>query len=512
MNPERSVHAVAEMTLAQLLEGYANVSPKQDGICSGIQYDSRQLVDGDVFIALKGLTVHALDYLDSVLPLALAAVLVDSRQDRPTADEQKQLLAAGIPLITVRDLPVVAGEIVSRFYHEPSRAMQVIGVTGTDGKTSVCHLLAQALNERRTNCGLIGTLGVSLGRELSAGGLTTPDAVRLHATLAQFRDAGAGYAAMEVSSHALSQHRVAGIAFDVAVFTNLGRDHLDFHGDMKSYRLAKELLFQQPGLRAAVINADDEVGVGLIERLSELELTTYGSGARDGSQHVRYVDVVPSIDGLQFAIEFDRKQYQINSALLGKFNVENLAATFAVLMALGLGPDLAAASLMNLKAVPGRMESVRLPNGVVVIIDYAHNPHALESLLSAVKDHAGGRMLLVFGCGGDRDQGKRPLMAAVAEKYADHSVLTDDNPRTEDGDQIIEHIAGGFSSAEKYVIDRDRRSAIQRAIEAAVAGDIVIVAGKGHEDYQIIGDQRLSFSDRHVVEEYAGALSGVAES
>ncbi len=511
MNPERSVTESVGISLARLLDGYAFVSAQQDRNCTGIQYDSRLLVDGDIFIALNGLTAHALDHLDHALAVELAAVVVDAQQDRPTAVESEQLGAAGVPLIFVRDLPVVAGEIVSRFYHDPSRALEVVGVTGTDGKTSVCHLIAQALNEHRTNCGLIGTLGISLGREFSAGGLTTPDAVKLHSTLARFRDAGAGYAAMEVSSHALTQHRVGGVAFDVAVFTNLGRDHLDYHGDMKSYRLAKELLFQQPGLRAAVINADDNAGVGLIERFSELELTTYGSEARDGSQHVRYMDIAPSVDGLQFTIEFDQKSYSIQSALLGRFNVENLSATFAVLVALGLGPDLAAESLKELQAVPGRMESLRLPNGVVVIVDYAHNPHALESLLTAVKGHVEGRLLLVFGCGGDRDKGKRPLMSAVAEKYADYCVVTDDNPRSEDGDGIVKQITDGFSGSEQYVVDRDRRSAIHRAIKAAAPGDIVVVAGKGHEDYQLVGDQKLAFSDRAVVEAYARDWTEVTE-
>ena len=501
MNPEPSVSV--DLTLARLLQGYALVGPKQDRNCSGIQCDSRLLVDGNVFIALDGLTVHALDFLDKALTVDLAAVLVDMRQDRPTDDEREQLHAAGIPLVAIRDLPVAAGEIVSRFYNDPSRALKVVGVTGTDGKTSVCHLVAQALNEHRSNCGLIGTLGISLGRDLSSSGLTTPDTVKLHSTLATFRDAGAGFAAMEVSSHALAQHRVGGIAFDVAVFTNLGRDHLDFHGDMNRYRRAKELLFQQPGLRAAVINADDEAGVGLLERLSELEVTTFGSGLRDASQHVRYRDVSPSIDGLHFTIEFDDRVYSVQSDLLGRFNVENLSATFAVLVALGLGPDLAAKSLKNLQAVPGRMESVRMPNGVVAIVDYAHNPHALESLLRAVKEHVEGRLLLVFGCGGDRDQGKRPLMSAVADQYADHCIVTDDNPRTEDGDQIIAHITAGFSATSQYLVERDRRLAIQQAIKVARPGDIVVIAGKGHEDYQLIGTQKQKFSDRDVVEECA---------
>lgn len=511
MNPERSVVPGSGLTLAQLLNGYASVSPDQDRVCSGVQYDSRRLVDGDVFIALNGMTVHALDFLNKALSVKLAAVVIDAHHERPTAEERGQLTEAGVPLVAVRNLPIVAGEIVSRFYKDASRSLEVVGVTGTDGKTSVCHLLAQALNERRNNCGLIGTLGIGLGGELSVAGLTTPDAVQLHSSIAQFRDSGAAYVAMEVSSHALVQHRVSGVAFDVAVFTNLGRDHLDFHGDMQSYRLAKELLFQQPGLRAAVINADDEAGIGLIGRLSELELTTYGSKTRDGS-HVRYLDIEPSASGLRFTIEFERQQYRIQSTLLGLFNVENLSATFAVLIALGLGPDLAAQSLQNLRAVPGRMESIQLPNDVVAIVDYAHNPHALESLLSAVRAHAARRVLLVFGCGGERDQGKRPLMASVAKKYADFCFVTDDNPRSEDGSQIIARITDGFGEYDHYTIERDRQAAIEQAISSAAAGDIVVIAGKGHEDYQLIGNQRLTFSDRAVVEAYSVTQAEVMES
>ena len=494
------------VSLANLLEPWAMVSAANERQISGVQLDSRLVSDGDLFIALQGETVNALDYLPQVIEAGAVAVIVSAESARPDQSEERDLETASIAVISIDELGVHAGEIVSRFYSDPSRSLKVVGVTGTDGKTSICHLLAQALNENRNNCGVIGTLGWGFTGALIDSGLTTPDAVTLQSALAKFNDVGAGYAAMEVSSHALVQNRVNGIRFDVAVLTNLGRDHLDYHGDMKNYQAAKELLFFQPDLRAAVINADDEFGIRLIEQLAGLELTTYGSDEGSGN-HVRYHDVVQGSDGLSFQLSYAGQSYAVQSQMIGRFNVVNLATTFAVLITLGLSPDLAAQSLPSLKPVPGRMEAVYLPNGAAVIVDYAHNPHALESVLQSVVDHVEGQLTVVFGCGGERDQGKRPMMAGVAERYASHCIVTDDNPRKEDGDEIVQQIMAGFVKPASVTVERDRSKAIRVAVENAQSGDVVIVAGKGHEDYQLVGDARLTFSDSAVVAQVAAELA-----
>lgn len=494
------------VSLTELLEPWVLVPAANECTVSGIQLDSRQLREGDVFIALQGETVNGLDYLPQIISSGTAAVLVNAESARPDDSEKHDLDTASIAVIRIDDLSLNAGEIVSRFYADPSRSIKVIGVTGTDGKTSVCHLVAQALNENRDNCGVIGTLGWGFTGKLEESGLTTPDAVTLQTALSEFNKAGAGYAAMEVSSHALAQNRVSGILFDVAVLTNLGRDHLDYHGDIKSYRAAKEGLFYQPQLRAAVVNADDEFGISLMARLTDLELTTYGVG-EGGERHVRYSGVTHSPDGLSFLLEYAGQSYPVNSGLLGSFNVANLASTFAVLIVLGLSPDLAARSLASLKPVPGRMETTRLKNGATVIVDYAHNPHALESVLQSVASHVEGRLIVVFGCGGERDQGKRPMMASIAERYAQRCIVTDDNPRNEDGDVIVSQILTGFENPDQVWVERDRRSAIQMAIGDVAAGDLVVVAGKGHEDYQLVGEKRLDFSDSVVVAEMAASIA-----
>lgn len=505
-HPYTSPDRARSLSLAVLLEPWVVLPVAEDRQITGVQVDSRNLSAGDLFIALQGATVNALDYLPEIIESGAVAILVNAEADRPTIDERRKVEAASLALVEIEDLAGHAGEIVGRFYSDPSRSMKVIGVTGTDGKTSVTHMLGQALNEHRDNCGVIGTLGWGFTKALQDTGLTTPDAVTLQSILAGFHDAGAGYAAMEVSSHALSQNRVSGILFDVAVLTNLGRDHLDYHGDMQNYRAAKELLFFQPELRAAVVNADEEFGIGLIGRLTDLELTTYGA-EEGGERHVRYTSVQQTSAGLSFEIEFAGQKYPVESRLIGSFNVINLTTTFAVLVALGLSPDLAAQSLSNLKAVPGRMEVTSLKSGASVIVDYAHNPHALESVLKSVVSHLQGSLTVIFGCGGERDQGKRPLMARVAEQYADHCIVTDDNPRAEDGDEIIQHIMSGFTRPQSVRIERDRRRAIESAMSELGAGDLLLVAGKGHEDYQLIGDQRLPFCDSAVVAEYAAVLA-----
>ena len=491
--------------LSALLDGIADIAVVDDRMVSGVQLDSRQVSAGNVFIALQGDTVHGLDFLPTVINYQASAVLISSGDQRLRDDERNALREASILLIEIDSLAAHVGEIASRFFGNPSSFMNMVGVTGTDGKTSVCHLLGQALNVNSDNCGVLGTLGWGFGDRMNSTGLTTPDAVVLQSALAEIYAAGAKTVAMEVSSHALSQQRVNGIEFDIAVLTNIGRDHLDYHGDMQSYRDAKKTLFVKPQLRAAVINADDELGQSLLDQLPELEVYSYGAVARKG-RHIQYLNVKLLATGLSFDLVFDGKSYPVTSGLIGEFNVQNVTATFAVLVALGISPELAVASLYGLKPVPGRMEATLLDNGAVVIVDYAHNPHALESVLNTVSSHCDGKLLVVFGCGGDRDQGKRPMMASIAEKFSDVCVVTDDNPRSESGDAIVEQILEGFESRQNIMVERDRKSAIEFAMSQTSRGDFVVVAGKGHEDYQLIGEQRLPFSDSAVVADYAEAM------
>ena len=492
--------------LSVLLDGIAVVLPDDDREIVGVHLDSRRVSSGDVFIALQGDTVHGLDYLQSVIEAGAVSVLVDKRDQRCGDHERNLISDSSAALIEVENLVSQAGVVASRLFGNPSSSLRVVGVTGTDGKTSVCHLLGQALNVNRNNCGVLGTLGWGLGDQLHSTGLTAPDAVVLQSALSQMLNDGANTVAMEVSSHSLAQQRVNGIVFDVAVLTNLGRDHLDYHGDMQSYREAKKVLFHKPQLRAAVINADDEFGAQLVEQLPGIDIFSYGA-SQGGGCHICFNNVEHRADGLSFDLAYDGDSYSVKSRLIGDFNVQNIAATFAVLVALGVSPELAVNSLADLKPVPGRMEATWLANGAVAIVDYAHNPHALESVLESVTGHCEGKVIVVFGCGGDRDQGKRPMMAAIAEKFSDICIVTDDNPRSESGDAIVEQILQGFESQHNVTVERDRKSAIKMAISQSGAGDFIVVAGKGHEDYQLIGNQRLPFSDSAVVSEFAGALA-----
>jgi UDP-N-acetylmuramoyl-L-alanyl-D-glutamate--2,6-diaminopimelate ligase len=403
-----------------------------------------------------------------------------------------------VPLVVVDDLGRKVSRIAARFHGDPSARLRVVGVTGTNGKTSVTQMLAQALDDDG-RCGVLGTLGHGFPGRLAQGSHTTPDPITLQALLAELRDAGASSVAMEVSSHALHQHRVAAVAFDTAVFTNLTRDHLDYHGTMEAYGAAKAELFRYRGLRLAVINADDAFGRRLLEGLRGGPLTVAcGECARAASAE-RYVTVT-AVDaernGLRLAYDSSWGEGVVAAPLLGRFNAENLALVLGVLLASGVAPAQAASRLRRLTAVAGRMEAVAGGAGrPLAVIDYAHTPDALAKVLESLRPHAAGRLVCVFGCGGERDPGKRPLMGEVAERLADRVVVTDDNPRGEDGDAIVAGILAGCREPARIEVVRSRAEAIRSALAGAGAEDLVLIAGKGHEDYQLVGDLRLPFSD-----------------
>jgi UDP-N-acetylmuramoyl-L-alanyl-D-glutamate--2,6-diaminopimelate ligase len=389
------------------------------------------------------------------------------------------------------------GEIAARFHGDPSAAMTVVGVTGTSGKTSTVQLLAQAFTQLGKRAATIGTLGAGLHGALRTGDRTTPDVIRVHGLMAGFRDAGATHVAMEVSSHALDQHRVDGIRFDVAVFTNLTRDHLDYHGTMEAYGAAKAKLFAWPGLRAAVINVDDAFGRELATRVPA-GVRVIRCGIDNADADVRAGDVRTHPDGIDFHLATPWGEAEVHSALLGRFNVANLLAVAGVLGALDVPFAKIHDALQALQPINGRMN--RLGGGALplVVVDYSHKPDALEQVLAALRAHCDGQLICVFGCGGERDAGKRPIMGAIAERMADSVIVTDDNPRGEDGDAIVAQIVAGMRAPERATVMRDRARAIDMAIAQAHAGDVVLIAGKGHETYQEIGGAKHPFDDLQV--------------
>jgi len=375
--------------------------------------------------------------------------------------------------------------------------LRVLGVTGTNGKTSVTQLLARAL-EDDGRCGVLGTLGYGFPGELHAASHTTPDAILAQRWLDDLQAAGAQAVAMEVSSHALHQHRVAGIAFDTAVFTNLTRDHLDYHGSMAAYGEAKARLFHTPGLRLAVVNVDDAFGRELLHTLEGPTAVACGetAGAGDARHYLRVEHVDAGRHGLHLRYASSWGGGEFTAPLFGRLNAENLALVAAVLLAWDVAPVEVAARLARLAPIPGRMEPIEDASGrPLVVVDYAHTPDALAKVLESLRPHTAAELVCVFGCGGERDPGKRPLMGELAERLADRVVLTDDNPRGEDGQAIIDDILAGCREPARVTVLRDRAEAIRHAVRGAGAGDLVVIAGKGHEDHQQIGERRLPFSD-----------------
>lgn len=478
----------AGMKLAGLLPDVAGVP---DGlVVTGLSQDSRGLRPGDAFLAIPGFGTHGLRFAGQARAAGAAAVVYE-----PPAPEGVEVPEDAIAVPGLRGR---IGAMADRFHGSPSAAMTVVGVTGTNGKTSTVQMLAQAWSLRGRRAGSIGTLGAGLVGAVEPTGFTTPQVSQMHALLAGLRGAGADAVAMEVSSHALDQGRVDAVRFAVGVFTNLTRDHLDYHGDMDAYGAAKARLFRAPGLRAAVVNLDDTHGRALFAQLPPgVQAIGASARGRDGAR-VRARNVVLDAGGIAFELAVGDEVHALRTPLLGRFNVDNMLAVAGVLDALGEAPADIAAALSGLGPVAGRMNRLGGHGQPLVVVDYAHTPDALEQALASLRGHARGRIVCVFGCGGERDRGKRPQMAEIAGRMADAVVVTDDNPRREDGDAIVADILEGFLDRSGVVVERDRRAAIQRAVGEAGPGDIVLIAGKGHEPYQEIDGVRHPFDDAEV--------------
>ncbi len=497
-------------SLRDLLAGFAAIAEPDDREIRGLSLDSRALHPGDLFLACAGRRTHGLAHLPQALEAGAAAVAYevrDAREARALCERYARAGAGRVPLIPVTGLSRHAGPIAARFYDRPSRELDVIGITGTNGKTSCSHFLAQALDGAGRPCGVIGTLGAGLGADLAPLAHTTPDAVSVQRLLAGLRAAGARAVAMEVSSHGLHQGRVEGVEFHTAVFTNLTRDHLDYHGDMRAYGQAKELLFRTPGLRRAVVNLADPFGRRLAGVLSpqvevlgfRLDEAADADTGVSGPACVVGTGLRTGPAGCAFDVATPWGAGRIETPLLGRFNVENLLAALAVLLSLDLPLERAVARLAAVRPVPGRMEAFGGGDAPLVVVDYAHTPDALEQALRALRAHCTGELWCVFGCGGERDPGKRPLMGAVAERLADRVVLTDDNPRGESATDIVIHIQQGMRDPDRAYVRRDRADAIALAVGFAAPGDVVLVAGKGHEEVQVAAGRALPFSDRDQV-------------
>lgn len=469
------------MKLNQLLDLNIVSSP----VISGLALDSRQVKAGDIFCALAGTQLHGERFIPMAIQNGATAILREANSDKIN-------LIDGIYHIDVANLSQKLGHIAAKFYGNPSQSMQITGITGTNGKTSVSHYIAQLLT---SPCGLLGTLGYGVYGQLQTGLHTTPDAIRLQALFAQFKQQAIQQVVMEVSSHALAQGRVNGIAFDTAVFTNLSRDHLDYHHTMQAYQAAKLKLFQWEGLKTAVINRDDALCDTIQQHIAaDVQCLTYSLKHKQAEVYATILQ--QHQHGYDLHIQTPWGSGLVKLSLFGQFNISNVLAALTVVLHQGVALDIALDAVQNLQAVAGRMQCLTQTQQPTIIIDYAHTPDALQQVLQASRQHCSGKLYCVFGCGGDRDKGKRPQMGKIAQQLADKIVITDDNPRHEASQNIIDDILTGCKMPDKNIqIIANRAEAIQAAIQAAQTDDIVLIAGKGHEDYQQVGDKKLYFSD-----------------
>ncbi len=480
--------------LPDLLEGMVASNPPSVPV-NNFSLDSRKVKHGDVFVAVKGASCHGTQFINAAIKNGASAVLVDTAA--PINPSQYS-----VPVIKLTDLQLKLATLGDRLYADPSAHLTLIAVTGTNGKTTCAHLIAQALEQLGVSTAIIGTAGQGLLNNLVSSSLTTPDVFELRRLLAQFAGCGVEAVAFEASSHGLKQGRLDGLKLDLAVFTNLSHDHLDYHEDVPAYANAKLKLFQFPGLRKAIMNADNPLVDNFASQTTAREILYFGESK---TADVRLAEVKSLENGLYLCVQTGRGRYEFQSRLIGRINVENLLAVFTTLLAYGHDEQSIVEVLPNLASVPGRMEVFGGQHPLpMVIVDYAHTPDALEKALLSVKDHLRGRLICVFGCGGDRDRDKRPKMGKVAQAHADLCVITDDNPRHEKSADIIADITAGMSRAARVISNRPQ--AIKWAIDEANEIDIVLIAGKGHETTQQIGDDFIEMSDRTLVSQFLEAL------
>ena len=460
---------------------------------SSIAGDSRRVEPGACFVAVPGFKQDGRRFIPDAVRRGAAVVVTEGE---PIAD-------LAVAQVLVPSTRVSLARLAGAYYGHPSRQLTLVGITGTNGKTTTSYLVEALLRARGLATGVIGTIQYVLGDETRPANQTTPEALELQSMLAHMRDRGVGGVAMEVSSHALALARAEGLAFDVGVFTNLTQDHLDFHGTLDAYRLAKrrlfELLAESPkSARAAAINGDDPSADAMVRGL-DLNVYTFGLGP---SARVRAVEHRSSLDGIRMTVATDGGRVELASRLIGEHNVMNLLGAVATGLALGLEPAASALALSTVGTVPGRFEQVRAGQPFLVVVDYAHTPDALERVLTTARKLTRGRLAAVFGCGGDRDRGKRPIMGEIAARLCDWVWVTSDNPRSERPEAIIDEIVVGVRrtgmGSDRYAIQPDRAAAIRAALRWADASDTVVIAGKGHETYQLIGAEILPFDDREI--------------
>lgn len=465
--------------------------------------DTRQLKTGDAFIALAGIKVDGRNFIAKAIELGAAAILVEE-------DKNWQGIAwlGAVPVIAIDNLPSRVSEIAGHFFGEPSKKIQLIGITGTNGKTTCSLLAAQLLAQLQKKSAVIGTIGYGLldtsviaplAQQISlltSTGLTTPDPITLQRILSELVSGGAASIAIEVSSHSLQQKRVAGLQFTTAIFTNLTQDHLDYHGDLQTYGNVKAQLLQMPQLQTAIINLDDDWASSLVKKAPVgVRVISYST---EKNADVYATNIELHAQGVRAHLHTPWGEAEIDSPLLGQFNLSNLLAVIAALGAQGFKLEQLLPLIAQLEPAPGRMQLVTVDQPaqeIQVIVDYAHTPDALENTLNAIHQHKAGRVWTVFGCGGDRDKSKRPQMGKIAERLSDYVIVTNDNPRSEDPATIAAEIVRGMSHPSGCLVIADRAQAIDFAVQQAKAGDIVLIAGKGHEDYQIFATQTLPFSD-----------------